>query len=261
VITSEGTVMTTQTTGETTADRQRARSMRGIGRPAGGSQTRLPSPPRQRRPAMAALAVLLIVGGALLAGVLAMQLDSRDDYMVAENEIPAGAEVTSDDFVPAKVAADDGVPLLSQADLNLLVEAGPMVARSRIAKGQLINQDMFVQEHPLGSGDYAMVSVLLTPGLAPGKDIIRPGDIVTVIRAAQESGNGTGRTLTEGYVQGKDRGDKDGLGGASAGSVTLLVPSEAAEAVVDAAANNRAGLAIVSRNNGLDNLSLAVAGN
>jgi hypothetical protein len=43
--------------------------------------------------------------------------------------------------------------------------------------------------------------------------------------------------------------------------VTLIVPEEAAEAVVDAAANNRAGLAIVSRDNTLDGLSLAVAGN
>jgi hypothetical protein len=253
--------MTTQTTGETTADRQRARSMRGISRSAGGSQTRLPSPPRQRRPMMALLAVLLISGGALLAGVLAMQLDSREDYMVANGPIPAGAEVTEDDFTPAKVAADDGVPLLSEADLGLLVEAGPLVARSQIAKGQLINKDMFVQEHPLASGEFAMVSVMLTPGLAPDKDTIRAGDIVTVIRAAAESGSGTGRTLTEGFVQGKDKGDSDGLGGTSAGSVTLLVPSEAAEAVVDAAANNRAGLAIVSRNNGLDGLSLAVAGN
>jgi hypothetical protein len=253
--------MTTQTTGETTADRQRARSMRGVGRSAGGSQARLPSPPRQRRPMMAVLAVLLIAGGALLALVLAMQLDSREDYMVAKRSIPAGAEVTEADFTPAKVAADDGVPLLSEADLGLLAKAGPMVARSRIARGQLINQDMFVQEHPLASGDYAMVSVLLTPGLAPDEKTIRAGDIVTVIRAAQESGSGTGRTLTEGFVQSKDDGAEDGLGGTSVGSVTLLVPSEAAEAVVDAAANNRAGLAIVSRNNGLDGLSLAVAGN
>ena len=61
------------TTGGTAVERQRQRASRGIGRSAGGPANRLPAPPRQRRPALAAIAVLLIVGGALLAGLLAIR--------------------------------------------------------------------------------------------------------------------------------------------------------------------------------------------
>jgi hypothetical protein len=67
--------------------------------------------------------------------------------------------------------------------------------------------------------------------------------------------------LTEGFVYEVQGGRQDEFGGGSAGSATLLVPKEAAEDVVDAAGNNRAGLAILSRGNTLDDLSLAVAGN
>ena len=54
-----GTTGTTAGPATSTADRQRARSARGAGkRPA----NRMPAPPRQRRPALAAIAILLIVG-------------------------------------------------------------------------------------------------------------------------------------------------------------------------------------------------------
>ena len=39
------------------------------------SRGRLPSAPRERRPLLAALAVILIVGGALLAGLLAARIE------------------------------------------------------------------------------------------------------------------------------------------------------------------------------------------
>jgi hypothetical protein len=64
------------TTGTETVDRQRQRAERGVGttRKPGG---RLPTNTKRRRPAMAALAALLIVGGALIAGLLAIRMDER----------------------------------------------------------------------------------------------------------------------------------------------------------------------------------------
>lgn len=254
--------MTTQSTGDTTANRQRARSLRGIGRSARGSQVRLPSPPRQRRPGLAALAVLLIVGGALAAFVLASQLDERVEVIAAKRSIPAGKLVTAADFNVVKVAAE-GVPTITreEAEQNYFGDvAGPQFARTRIAAGQLIAPGMLDTEAvELASGDYAIVSVLLTPGLVPESEI-RTNDVVMVIQAAGESGNGSGRALTEGYVLDKVGGRSDDFGGGTSGSVNLLVPQEAAEEVVDAAGSNRAGLAIISRNNSIDDLSLAVAG-
>ena len=84
--------MSTTTTGGTAVERQRQRASRGIGRSAGGPANR-PPPPRQRRPALAAIAVLLIVGGALLAGLLAIRMDSRVPVLAVTQEIPAGARI------------------------------------------------------------------------------------------------------------------------------------------------------------------------
>ena len=71
---------------------------------------------------------------------------------------------------------------------------------------------------------------------------------------------GSGEAITEGLVVRKSRGSEDDLGGASAGSVSLLVPEEAAESVVDAAGNNRAGLALISKGNSLDDVDLEYQG-
>ena len=65
-------------------------------RDAGGH---LPSAPRERRPLLAALAVLLIVGGALLAGLLAMRLDQRAQMLAAKDTIKAGQVIDKEDQV------------------------------------------------------------------------------------------------------------------------------------------------------------------
>ena len=66
----------------------------------------LPSAPRERRPLLAALAVLLIVGGALLAGLLAMRLDQRVQMLAAKDTIKAGQVINKEDLVSASVASD-----------------------------------------------------------------------------------------------------------------------------------------------------------
>ncbi len=68
---------------------------------------RLPSPPRQRRPALAALAVLLIVGGAAIAGLLALRADSRVPVLVARHDIAVGARITRDDLAVARIAGEN----------------------------------------------------------------------------------------------------------------------------------------------------------
>lgn len=59
--------------------------------------TRLPST-RERKPALAALGVLLILGGALASGYLALQAGNRDQFLVVTNEMVQGDEFTDDDL-------------------------------------------------------------------------------------------------------------------------------------------------------------------
>lgn len=67
---------------------------RGATQPA--APTRLPST-RERKPAVAALGVLLILGGALASGYLALQAGNRDQYLVVSSQMVQGTEFTEDD--------------------------------------------------------------------------------------------------------------------------------------------------------------------
>ncbi len=53
---------------------------------------RLPSA-RERRPALAALAVVLIAGGAVLAGWLALRQSQTDSYLIITNEVLEGEQI------------------------------------------------------------------------------------------------------------------------------------------------------------------------
>lgn len=245
----------TTTTGASAADRQRQRASRGIGSSTGGRGSRLPQPPRQRRPAMAALAVLLIVGGALLAGLLAIRMDSRVPVLTVNREIPAGTRITAGDLEEIQVASDSD----ELVEASLAGQVVGLYTQTKILPGQFIDRRVLTNQDPLtDDGGRAIVSVLLNPALAP-EAVLATGDKVSVVRASQETGR-QGREITEALVIGKTRGSTDELGAGGSGSLTLLVPVEAVEAVIDAAANNQAGIALLSRGNSADDVSLSLAG-
>ena len=76
-----------------------------------------PSPPRRRRPALAAIAVLLIVGGAALAGLLALRLDSREPVLVMTQDVPVGTKITADMLGTTRVASE-GLKLIHKRSLG-----------------------------------------------------------------------------------------------------------------------------------------------
>src|SRR5262245_33319022 len=98
---SRGAHSMSGSTGTTTADRQRMRSARGS---SGRTGNRMPAPPRQRRPALAAIAVLLIVGGALVAGLLAIRMDSRVQVIAVSHTLEPGHRITAKDLVARTIA-------------------------------------------------------------------------------------------------------------------------------------------------------------
>src|SRR5690606_34671333 len=102
----------------TVADRQRDRAARGIGTGRSSrSNGDRPTPPRRRRPALGILAVLLIVGGAALAGLLALRLDSRVPVVVLAQDVPAGTQITSANLTTTRVAAD-GLKLIEESQID-----------------------------------------------------------------------------------------------------------------------------------------------
>lgn len=230
--------------GTTVADRQRA--SRGNGR---GSANRMPSPPRQRRPALAAIAILLIVGGALVAGLLAVRMDSRVSVIAASTSISPGSRITAGDLKKVSVASEE-LDLVGWQFRNKIVGS---YATGTIYPGMLVNTQMLTDRSPVGDGR-VIVSVLLNPALTP-KELAK-GDLVQVVRASGSSStNATtagAKDVTRGLVVSVSRAKKDSLGGASSGSVSLLVPASTGKDVIDASNGSLAGLALISRGNSTD---------
>ncbi len=73
--------------------KKKGRNGSGPARPSFTSSA--PSPPKRRRPALTALAVLLIVGGAALAGLLAVRMDSREPVIVLNADVAVGQQITA----------------------------------------------------------------------------------------------------------------------------------------------------------------------
>lgn len=250
----------TTTTGASAADRQRLRAARGPagqgghgGKAGKGGPTagRLPSPPRQRRPAMAALALVLIVGGALVAGLLAVRMDSRVDVLVANGDLAPGTRISPDN-VRAVPVAYDGLNLIPEDQAELVMGT---FAKGFIADGTLLDGKMLDRDNPIGR-DRAIVSVVLSPALAPEREL-EPGDLVDVVRASGSSStDAAAERLTQGLVLSIHKPQRDQLGGGAAGSVSLLVPAATAADVIDASSANLAGLALVSRGSTTNDVSL-----
>jgi hypothetical protein len=194
---------------------------------------------------MAALAVLLIVGSALAAGLLAVRMDNRVPVLAARGEIAPGSKIAVSDLKVVDVAGD-GLELI---DKKFASDVVGTYATTRILPNQLINQEMLTRHDPISS-DRAVVNMVLSPSRAPIDDV-ESGDVVQVVATSED--NRSGGVITEAYVLSVSLASKDDLTGDSAGtSVQLLVPRAAAATVVDASAQNRAGLAVLSHGNDVD---------
>ena len=144
-------------------------------RPARDTGGHLPSAPRERRPLLAALAVLLIVGGALLAGLLAMRLDQRVQMLAAKDTIKAGQVIDKEDLVSASVSSD--LTTLVRADQ--IDQVVGRTARVEISKGQLLDTSQLAT-NPVPGGDLQVVGVSVNAGRFPAGGL-QPGDKVDIV--------------------------------------------------------------------------------
>lgn len=144
---------------------------------------RLPAPVRDRRPALAALALLLVLGGALTSALLAYRSGDRVDVLVARTDIELGQQVSEADFTVARVASDDDAATIESAAAANFVGTA---ATTRIPAGTLLNRAMFVSGNlqPVGT---VVVGVVLGPTQRPA-GALRAGDIVRVFAVPRDGG-------------------------------------------------------------------------
>jgi len=235
------------TIGTETADRQRQRANRagGAGRKQGG---RLPAASKRRRPAIAALAALLIVGGALVAGVLAVRMDERVAVIQVKQNISVGTLITADLLAQTRVSGD-ALNTIPADQASKIV--GTRYAAVNLVKGQLLEPGLYTRDAPIAEGK-AAVGIVLIDGRAPATGL-SPGDQVELVRIGQ--GNAPPVELGEAVVlkapvaadKGSGLGEKSG----TAQIATMLVDRDAVKAITDASGNNRIAVALLAKGSAL----------
>ncbi|CAL9542844.1 hypothetical protein SUDANB15_04248 [Streptomyces sp. enrichment culture] len=233
----------------------------GAGRSAAPAQPsvgdRLPTPPRERKPALAALAVLLVLVGALGATMLVLQAGERIEVVKITKEIPAGQSVTDANTEPVMVAEDPGVHYIEWTKLDALKK---LKAVSTIPAGVVPVGEMFGKEASVPEGK-ALVGLSLKEGQYPTG--LKAGDVVAAYRvggtarSGSDSDDAAGSSATGGgdslivdrarvdYVQPTKSGD---IVSSTNRPVTLLVDSAEAAELTQAASNGEVALVLVPGN-------------
>ncbi|MEV0218442.1 hypothetical protein [Streptomyces sp. NPDC050704] len=216
---------------------------------------RLPAPPRERKPALAALAVLLILVGALGATMLVLRAGERIEVVKVTGDIQAGQSVGN--HVESVLVADDtGINYVKWSQVKQLKE---LKAKSTIYKGTLVIGEMFGSSSlPAGQ---AIVGLSLKEGQYPLN--IKSGDRVDAYQVGNsstpsddETGAGsTGSTGSGGtpIVSGARVNYVQPTGGDSTISstnqrITVIVDDADAAALTRAAAANQVALVLVRGN-------------
>jgi hypothetical protein len=228
------------TTGTETVDRQRQRAERGVGttrRPGG----RLPTNSKRRRPAIAALAALLIVGGALIAGLLAIRMDERQaDVQISQN-VGVGEQITAKDLAETRVAGDS----LTLVPADRAKEIIGAYAKVNLIKGQLLDPRQLTPTGPITPGK-AAVGIVMVGGRIPATGL-KPGDQIEMVRIGQGNqppvviGTGTVLAVPTQSANSAGLGDK----ASTSQTATVLVDRELVKAVTDASGNNRIAAALL----------------
>ncbi len=215
---------------------------------------RLPTPPRERKPALAALAVLLILVGALGATMLVLQAGDRIEVVKVTEEIPAGESVTDDNVTSVMVAEDSSINYIPWSKLSALKS---LKALTTIPKGTVPVGQMFGDEATTTKGK-TLVGLSLKAGQFPAG--IKQGDTVAAYRvieggtssnsssSSSTSGSGNSLLVDKAIVTAVPQKSGDELVGSSNSAYTLAVDSDDAAALAQAAANSQVALVLVPNN-------------
>ncbi|MGY1828993.1 SAF domain-containing protein [Geodermatophilus sp. SYSU D01180] len=144
-----------------------------------GSAPVLPPPRRRRRPALLALAVAMVVLGALGAAYLATSLGQTSPVIAVAREVPWGQQITAADLVEAQVSADPALEPIPYAERDRVIG---MVAATTLTPGSLLTRAALTAQ-PLPPAGQQLVGVGVSAVQLPATPL-RPGDDVLLVPVA-----------------------------------------------------------------------------
>jgi hypothetical protein len=148
---------------------------------------RIPVPPRERKPAMAALAVLLIVGGALVSAYLVTVSGQRVPVIRIARPVAAGQRVPLAALEETRISATGGLDTIPWKDRGRVAQT---YATVNLVPGALLTNGMIGTDAAIAKGT-VVVGLALKPGQLPAGGL-RPGDRVALYAVAGENGQNGG---------------------------------------------------------------------
>lgn len=146
----------------------------------------VPPPRRRRRPALLALAVSMVVLGALGATYLATSLGQTTAVIAIAREVPWGQTLTAADLVEARISADPALEPIPYVDRDEVIG---LVAATTLRPGSLLTRDALTDERLPAPGQQLIgvgVSLVQLPTTP-----LRPGDDVLLVPVAAGSAPAT----------------------------------------------------------------------
>ncbi|WP_407565564.1 hypothetical protein [Streptomyces sp. 184] len=225
--------------------------------PVPQSGDRLPFAPRERKPALAALAVLLILAGALGTAVLVLRAGNQVAAVQISERVPAGEGISDRHVEQVMMPKDSDVPYIRW---DLRGQLDEFYATTDLVPGSVLVPEMIQEGKGLKDGQ-TVVGVTMESGQMPGGlvdgarvDAYFVGDDPSTSGSDDGStdSSGTSGTVAKGEVLAEgvkvQRIVKGDEGTVTSGTVTvnLLVDKTQAGPLVAAASEKEVGLTLVS---------------
>jgi len=150
--------------------------------PTGPAGRRLPSIPRERKPALAALAVVLIVGGALVAALLVVQEGHKTGAIEVTQTVGQGQRLSPAALQEIQVTSGLGIDYVPWDEASQVTRT---YAATTIPAGTLLTPQMTVATNNLARG-LTQVGLSLKDGELP--DGLQVGDHVDIYSVSDSTG-------------------------------------------------------------------------
>jgi Flp pilus assembly protein CpaB len=187
------------------------------------------------------IAVLLIVLGAAVAGLLATRIDDRVPVLVARDDLSIGHLITAKDLAVAEMASS-GIAAIPASQASQVIGR---YTNTTIGAGRLMDRSM-LSTSGLLTPDKAAVGVSLAAGHYPANGL-QSGDVVQVVRSVNDQGKAI---VDRAVVSAVLKPGSSVFGSSSSSStmtVTLIVDPKSSPQVAAAGAANQLSLVLLQR--------------
>jgi hypothetical protein len=207
---------------------------------------RVPSAPRERKPALAALAVLLILGGALGAGFLVLQSGKRVAAIEISQQIGVGQQIPLSAMQEVQIASGTGLSYVPWSEASQVAQ---FYAATAIPPRTLLTNAMVGQAGNVTAGK-AVLGLSLKDGQVPAQ--LQVGDHVNIYQVsdAPETCPGSSGSMLARDAVVLDITNPASSSSSAVADVRVAVDPASAGAVACNSANGIVGLAILPAGGG-----------